>query len=100
MATKKTEEKKSEQTKKEYSKKKRDSIYYIGPTVKRGLLDNGSVFRGGLPKEVEKLKEKYPGIQPLFIPKDKYIEAVNKVRIQGTKFNILYENAKKDIGGK
>ena len=98
MSVKKTVEKK--ESIKEYLQKKRESIYYIGPTVKRGLLDNGSVFRGGLPKEVKDLKNKYPSLNPLFVSKEKYIESFNQIGEKGTKFYIFYENAKKETGGR
>jgi hypothetical protein len=90
------ESKKTTKIQKTYPKKKGELVYYIGPTVKRGLLDNGSTFRG-LPKEIEVLQEKYPGIKMLFISKKDYIKAITQVKISGTRFNVLYENAKKSI---
>lgn len=94
--TKGKEPEKKTKIQKEYPKNKGDLVYYIGPTVKRGLLDHGSMFRG-LPKEIEGLQKEHPEIKPLFIVKKEYIKAITQVKVPGTRFNILYENAKKSL---
>ena len=93
MAEKK--ETKKKKTAKE--KKKKESIFYIGPGVQRGILDKGTVFRGKLPEEVQKLKEKYPSIAPLFVSEDEYVKSLNEINQPGTITNILFTKAVKEV---
>ncbi len=77
--------------------KKKISTFYIGPAVQRGILDKGAIFRGNLPKEIEKLKEKYPSISPLFVSEDEYVTALNEVDQPGTITNILFNKALEEV---
>ncbi|GLI57359.1 hypothetical protein PM10SUCC1_28730 [Propionigenium maris DSM 9537] len=79
--------------------KKRPPIFYIGPTVRRGILEEGMAFRGGLPKEVEELKEKYPLTAPLFIEKKDYIGACQQLKIAESRMSIIYGKALESIRG-
>lgn len=83
--------------KKETKKKKTESTFYIGPGVQRGILDKGAVFRGGLPEEVEKLKEKYPSIGPLFVSEDEYVRSLNEIGQPGTITHILFNKAVEEV---
>ena len=92
MAVKKvTKKKKTEE------KKKKESIFYIGPGVQRGILDKGTVFRGDLPEEVEKLKVKYPSIAPLFVSEDDYVKSLNEINQPGTITHILFNKAVEEV---
>ncbi|MCS5421251.1 MULTISPECIES: hypothetical protein [Psychrilyobacter] len=77
--------------------KTRTTTFYIGPGVKRGILDNGTIFRGSLPKEVEKLKEKYKSIIPLFVSGENYVKAINEVNEPGKRMNILFNRALEEV---
>ncbi len=77
--------------------KKKISTFYIGPAVQRGILDKGAIFRGDLPEEVEKLKEKYKSIVPLFVSEDEYVTALNEVDQPGTITNILFNKALEEV---
>lgn len=77
--------------------KKKISTFYIGPAVQRGVLDKGTIFRGNLPEEVKKLKEKYPSLNPLFVSEDKYVEALNEIDQPGTITNILFNKALEEV---
>ena len=95
MAVKKeTKKKKIEEPKEE---KKKESIFYIGPGVQRGILDKGAVFIGDLPKEVEELKKTYPSILPLFVSEDEYVTAFNEINQPGTVINILFNKAVEEV---
>lgn len=76
---------------------KKESIFYMGPTINRGILEKGAVYRGGLPKEVEELKEKTPILKPLFVNKEKYVEACKELRDPKSRLSILYKRVE---GGK
>ncbi|WP_028856953.1 hypothetical protein [Psychrilyobacter atlanticus] len=94
MAVKKESKKKKIEEPKEI---KKVSIFYIGPGVQRGILDKGTIFRGNLPEEIEKLKEKYPSIAPLFVSEDKYVESLNEIDQPGTITNILFNKALEEV---
>jgi len=76
---------------------KKESNFYMGPTIKRGLLERGAVFRGKLPKEVEELKEEKPILVPLFVDKKRYVEACKELKDPKSRLSILYKRAE---GGK
>ena len=76
---------------------KKESIFYMGPTIKRGILEKGAVYRGGLPKEVEEFKKEMPILKPLFVDKKKYVEACKELREPKSRLSILYKRAE---GGK
>ena len=42
-------------------------VMYMGPTI-RGVVRNGAVFSGGIPKSLEKMAEKKPIIKNLIVP--------------------------------
>ena len=94
VAKKETKKKKIEKPK---EIKKKESTFYIGPGVQRGILDKGAIFRGDLPEEVKKLKEKYPSISPLFVSEDKYVESLNEIDKPGTITNILFNKALEEV---
>ena len=95
MAVKKVTKKKTIEEPEEI--KKKISTFYIGPGVQRGILDKGTIFRGDLPEEVKKLKEKYPSIAPLFVSEDKYVESLNEIDQPGTITNILFNKALEEV---
>ena len=95
MAVKKEPKKKKIEEPKE--KKKKESIFYVGPGIQRGILDKGAVFIGDLPEEVEKLKKTYPSIVPLFVSEDEYVTAFNEINQPGTVINILFNKALEEV---
>ncbi len=76
---------------------KKESIFYMGPTIKRGLLEKGAVYRGELPKEIEELKGEMPILVPLFVDKKRYVEACKELRDPKSRLSVLYKRAE---GGK
>lgn len=82
---------------KKASKKKKISTFYIGPGIQRGVLDKGAIFRGDLPEEVKKLKEKYPSIIPMFVSEDDYVKSLNEIDQPGTITNILFNKALEEV---
>lgn len=82
---------------KDLKTKIRATTFYIGPGVKRGILDNGTIFRGPLPKEVEELKEKYKSIIPLFVSGENYVKAINEVNEPGKRMNVIFNRALEEV---
>ncbi|GLI54750.1 hypothetical protein PM10SUCC1_02650 [Propionigenium maris DSM 9537] len=89
--------KKPEKKEKKFQRKKKGSIFYMGPTIKRGILEKGAVYRGELPKEVEEIKKEKPILSPLFVDKKGYVEACRELRDLGSRLSALYKRAE---GGK
>lgn len=89
--------KKPEKKEKKFQRKKKDSIFYMGPTIKRGILEKGAVYRGELPKEVEELKKEKPILSPLFVDKKGYVESCRELRDPRSRLSALYKRAE---GGK
>ena len=67
-------------TKKTVTNTKRETVMYIGPTV-RGVVINGTLFKDGkLPALVEKRTEEMPVLQSLFVPVSKLAEAQRELK--------------------
>lgn len=49
------------------TRKENKKVMYLGPTI-RGVVKNGAVFEGGIPKNLEKIAGKKPIIQNLIVP--------------------------------
>jgi len=78
--------------------KKKESLFYMGPTIKRGLLEKGAIFRGELPKTVEDLVKSNPVVKALIVSKKDYLSACKDMRTKGSRMQTLYNQALK--GGK
>ena len=71
--------------------KKKESHFYLGPTIKRGVLEKGAVFRGEIPKAVEELKKEFPLIVALIVGKKDYISSCKEIQKKGSKLQIIYK---------
>ena len=70
---------------------KKESYFYLGPTIKRGVLEKGSVFRGKVPKGVIELKKEFPLIGALIVGKKDYINSCKEMQKKGSKLQIIYK---------
>lgn len=79
-------------TKKIESKKvngKKETLVYCGPSFP-GELDQYAIFKGKLPKHVQKHIKEYPIIKRLFVNIKEFPKFKLNVRFRGTKENQLY----------
>ena len=53
-------------------------VMYMGPTI-RGVVRNGAVFSGGIPKSLEKMAEKKPIIKNLIVPLSEIVQVKKEV---------------------
>ena len=55
------------------TRKENKKVMYLGPTI-RGVVKNGAVFEGGIPKNLEKIAGKKPIIQNLVVPLENIVD--------------------------
>ncbi|MFC4403318.1 hypothetical protein [Gracilibacillus xinjiangensis] len=72
-------------------RKKSETLIYCGPSFP-GELQQFSIFRGGIPKHVNKHMEACPSIEKLFVETSKLAETRTKLNIAGKKENQLFNN--------
>ncbi len=75
--------------------KKNESFFYLGPTIKRGILEKNTVFRGGLPNYLNELLDKNPLIKELIVSEKDYLDSIKEVETKETRLNILYKKVLK-----
>ncbi len=92
MPTRKKEASDEEKTIKEIPKLK--SYFYLGPTLKRGVLQKGNVFRGKLPQEVKNLIKTNPLIEALIVDKSIYLKSLKELGTKGSRLEIIYSKLK------
>ena len=63
---------------------------YAGPTMHRRVIVAGSVYRNGLPVQVEKLVEKVPEVGRLLVPIEDYLSVRTATQTQGTEEHRIY----------
>lgn len=65
------------------TRKENKKVMYLGPTI-RGVVKNGAVFEGGIPKNLEKIAGKKPIIQNLIVPLENIVDVSKNIRVEGT----------------
>lgn len=73
------------------------TIIYIGPSY-YGTIQTNTAIRGNLSSKVERLLEKKPYLNGLFVPAKGLAAARKELKTPGTEKNILYKRAEKEIG--
>ena len=72
------------------TKKENKKVMYLGPTI-RGVVKNGAVFEGGIPKNLEKIAGKKPIIQNLIVPLENIVDVSKNIRVEGTAEAITFD---------
>lgn len=78
---------------------KAESLIYCGPNLPRGVLNQFTVYRGGLPKHLKDHFEKCPAIVSLFVPVDKLSETMIAIGKPGTAQAIWFKRVQEYIKG-
>jgi hypothetical protein len=81
----------NQQEEQEAADASRVPVIYCGPSIPRANIISMSLYRGGLPKNILALIEKYPEIGHLIVPVTSLAETQQKVSTQGTEENRLYQ---------
>lgn len=98
MAKKKEETVKVENKEEIIEKEKKERFIYLGPFLLKEGVNTGTVFIGK-PQNMDKLKEKYKGIERLFIPIKDIVKSKSGIKKEGsmlhTTFNSVLEEIRK-----
>lgn len=65
-------------------------VMYLGPTI-RGVVKNGAVYEGGLPKKLSLVAEKKPIVKNLIVPLAEIVEIKRAIDQEGTAEAIAYD---------
>lgn len=60
------------------------SLIYCGPSLPRGILNQFTVYRGGLPKHLDKHFEGCPALKRLFVPVGNLTQTMQAIQKQGS----------------
>ncbi|MGO4540373.1 hypothetical protein [Paenibacillus sp. 2TAB19] len=69
-----------------------EQLIYVGPTLSGGLLAQYTVFRGGLPANLQKRIEQEPAIGEMIVPVGALASTNNKIKQAGSAEQIAYSS--------
>ena len=87
-----SDEKKTTAAAKKAAAVQEEAVVYCGPTIK-GLAPQYTVFVDGIPEKLAEIAEEHPVVKALIVPREKLAEMRVKVEQNGTRENLLYQNA-------
>ena len=67
------------------------TVIYAGPTMHRRMIIGGSVYKNGLPANIEQLIVKVPEVGKMIVPVKEYSKVAIATCEQGTEYNRLYK---------
>lgn len=73
---------------------------YLGPNHPRGLLVNSTIFKGGVPAEVEAVFEKCPSAKALLVETSRAAKNMQALRKADSAQVALYKQADKELHDK
>lgn len=76
---------------------KPERLIYCGPTLPGGLLQQYTVYKGGIPGHLKDATDKCPAIKALFVPHTKLQAVVVAIRSPGSLENLRYKEIQKII---
>lgn len=78
------------------AKKQPEKVIYMGPTI-RGVANQGTVFDGGIPLELEEKAKKIPAVRALIIPLKNLSKASAELAVSGSALNTLYKKIESTV---
>lgn len=87
-------QKQSKQKQQNRKKEEQQSLIYIGPTVKRGLLTKHTVYKNGLPKNIDEHLQKCPQLNRMFVDVTKMTEFENEVNDKTSSMHVFFNAVK------
>ena len=66
------------------------AVMYLGPSI-RGVVKYGAVFRGGIPKNLEKITKRKALMSYLIAPVDQIVERKKQIDTEGTVEFMAYD---------
>ncbi len=76
---------------------KTERLIYCGPSLPGGLLQQHTIFKGGIPAYLNGAVEKCPGMKALFVPPAKLAAVAAAIHSPGTLENLRYREVEKFI---
>lgn len=73
--------------------KEPERLIYVGPSIPGGILQQYTVYKGGMPVHINGLVDKCPVLKQLFVPVDNMAGFVQAASQKGTRENIFYQQA-------
>lgn len=73
--------------------KREEKVMYLGPTI-RGVVKNGDVFEGGLPKRLSRVAEQKPIVKNLIVPLTEIVNVKREIEQEGTAEAIAFDKIK------
>ena len=75
-----------------------EKVMYLGPTI-RGVVRNGTVFSGGIPKNLSEFTAKNPIANHLIVPLPEIVNTKAALNAEGTVEAIAYQRIEKIVKG-
>jgi hypothetical protein len=66
-------------------------LIYCGPTLPRGILNQHTVYRGGLPRHLGRHFEACPSIKRLFVSAENMAKTMQAIKRQGSAESVWFE---------
>jgi hypothetical protein len=79
--------------------KKPPPLVYCGPNLPRGILNQFTVYRGGLPKHLGRHLDACPAIRRLFVPPANIDETTKAIKSQGSAESVWFKQVLEYQGG-
>lgn len=78
---------------------KEQSLIYCGPNLPKGVLNQFTVYRGGIPRHIDSYVEECPAIKRLFVPVDDMSSFMTKAAEPGTSEHVWFSQVKSHFYG-
>ena len=66
------------------------TVIYAGPTMHRRVIIAGSVYRDGIPANIQALIEKIPDVGRIIVPVKDFSSVRQAAKTEGTEYHRLY----------
>lgn len=68
-----------------------EALMYCGPNLPKGILNQFTVYRSGLPKHLDEHLKSCPAIARLFVPVERMTATMQLIGTAGTSENVWFE---------
>lgn len=83
----------------EKTKEKPKPLIYVGPSFLKANLNRFNVYKGKIPKHLEKHTKECPSLSRLFVPVDKLPATTERIKRPGTSESVWFKKVLDYIGG-
>lgn len=72
-------------------------LIYLGPNHPKGILVNSTIFKGGVPEDLETLLDKCPAAKVLLVQTDQAAAVLSGLRNPNSAYAALYKQADQEL---